>query len=48
MRTVAATFADMHRWNQRLCLPAWGGQGTTRAHHALGPTPGLVRIIYDK
>ena len=18
-------FADMHRWNQRLCLPAWGG-----------------------
>jgi hypothetical protein len=22
---VAMRFADMHRWNQRLCLPAWGG-----------------------
>jgi hypothetical protein len=23
--SVAMRFADMHRWNQRLCLPAWGG-----------------------
>jgi hypothetical protein len=22
---VAMRFADMHRWNQRLCLPVWGG-----------------------
>lgn len=22
---VAMRFADMYRWNQRLCLPAWGG-----------------------
>jgi hypothetical protein len=22
---VTMRFADMHRWNQRLCLPAWGG-----------------------
>ena len=22
--SVAMRFADMHRWNQRLCLPAWG------------------------
>ena len=22
---VGMRFADMHRWNQRLCLPAWGG-----------------------
>jgi hypothetical protein len=22
---VAMRFADMHRWNQHLCLPAWGG-----------------------
>jgi hypothetical protein len=22
---VPMRFADMHRWNQRLCLPAWGG-----------------------
>lgn len=22
---VQMRFGDMHRWNQRLCLPAWGG-----------------------
>jgi len=26
---------------------ASGGQGTTRTRHALGPTPGQVRITYD-
>lgn len=38
MRTVAATFADMHRWNQRLCLPAWGGLGRP-GHDARPPCP---------
>ena len=28
-------------------VTASGGQGTTRTRHALGPTPGLVRITYD-
>lgn len=28
-------------------VTASGGQGTTRTRHALGHTPGLVRIAYD-
>jgi hypothetical protein len=28
-------------------VTASGGQGVTRTRHALGPTPGLVRITYD-
>ncbi len=28
-------------------VTASGGQGTTRTRHALGPTPGQVRITYD-
>ncbi len=28
-------------------VTASGGQGTTRTRHALGSTPGLVRITYD-
>jgi hypothetical protein len=28
---VAMRFADMHRWNQRLCLPAWGGPAEVMA-----------------
>jgi hypothetical protein len=28
-------------------VTASGGQGTTRTRHALGLTPGLVRITYD-
>ncbi len=28
---VPMRFADMHRWNQRLCLPAWGGPANVLA-----------------
>jgi Glycosyltransferase family 9 (heptosyltransferase) len=40
---VTMRFADMHRWNQRLCLPAWGGPKEVLA--AIAEVLTRVRVV---
>ena len=44
----AACALDQPRPSLRGQVTASGGQDTARTRHTLGPTPGLVRITYDR
>ena len=39
--------ADMHRWNQRLCLPVWGGPPGVLATVDEALTRGSSQFTYD-
>ena len=42
---VQMRFADMHRWNQRLCLPAWGGSSEVLS--VIDDVLTRVRVVAD-